>query len=290
VETLLDQDSCPGASTEELELFKIHFRTSAYTCRLRSCPRATVGFSTGPLRREHEIGHAGGFRCSFPNCHYPPFRTTQALDLHSQNNHTLEPTRKSIRRVRRLPSEQPRTHSLYERNTTNAGGETAKRSTSIPGSPTIQTAMKKYLRSFDDPSFLADALGLLVPPPPTFPSLREIHQAIPELGGSLGQLVQKFELRMSNVICVTASLSVVGYVKDGVPTVFPYSEDILTEFVITNWATRLKATREAFPESEEKGEQLSEPPGRNVKRSSTAVSESRIEQEAKKLRQDVPNE
>jgi len=107
VEIILDQDSCAGASTEELELFKTHFRTSAYTCRLRSCPRATLGFDTEKLRHEHEIGHAGGFRCSFSGCHYPPFRAAQNLASHTQRYHALDSARKSIRRVGRFPSGKP---------------------------------------------------------------------------------------------------------------------------------------------------------------------------------------
>lgn len=107
MEIILDQDSCAGASTEELELFKTHFRTSAYTCRLRSCPRATLGFDTEKLRHEHEIGHAGGFRCSFSGCHYPPFRAAQNLASHTQRYHALDSARKSIRRVGRFPSGKP---------------------------------------------------------------------------------------------------------------------------------------------------------------------------------------
>jgi Fungal Zn(2)-Cys(6) binuclear cluster domain len=104
VETLLDQDSCPGASVEELELFKSQFRTSAYTCRLRSCPRATIGFDSDQLRHEHEVAHAGGFRCAFLGCQYPPFRSSKALTAHVNLNHCHLTTlpRKSIRRVGRL--------------------------------------------------------------------------------------------------------------------------------------------------------------------------------------------
>jgi hypothetical protein len=108
VETILDHDSCPGASTEELELFKSHFRASAYTCRLRSCPRTTVGFDSARLRHEHEIGHAGGFWCPFPGCHYPPFLTSHSLGLHREKCHASSPTRYLIRRVGQLPSRQPR--------------------------------------------------------------------------------------------------------------------------------------------------------------------------------------
>jgi hypothetical protein len=104
VETLLDQDSCPGASIEELELFKSQFRTSAFTCRLRSCPRATIGFKTDHLRREHEIGHTGGFRCTFLGCQYPPLRSSKALTAHTKSSHChlIPLPRKCIRRVGHL--------------------------------------------------------------------------------------------------------------------------------------------------------------------------------------------
>jgi hypothetical protein len=104
VQNLLNQDSCPGASAEELELFKSHFRTSAFTCRLRQCPRATIGFENDQIRREHEITHAGGFRCTIPGCQYPPYRSAQSLKSHVDRHHSKTPARKSIRRVERVKS------------------------------------------------------------------------------------------------------------------------------------------------------------------------------------------
>ena len=104
VESLLDRDSCPGVSVEELELFKNQFRTSAYTCRLRSCPRATIGFDSDQLCREHEMIHAGGFRCQFLGCQYPPFRSSKTLATHVTANHSqfITQPRRSIRRVGHL--------------------------------------------------------------------------------------------------------------------------------------------------------------------------------------------
>ncbi|KAF1954513.1 hypothetical protein CC80DRAFT_517458 [Byssothecium circinans] len=111
VETLLDHDSCPGASIEELRFFKSQFRTSAYTCRLRSCPRATIGFDSDELRHEHETGHAGGFRCSEVSCQYPPFRTSQALKSHFDSRHATIPVRKSIRKLSATQTESRKTES-----------------------------------------------------------------------------------------------------------------------------------------------------------------------------------
>jgi hypothetical protein len=137
VETLLDQDSCPGASSEELRLFKSQFRTSAYTCRLRSCPRATIGFGSEQLRREHEIGHAGGFRCSTPGCHYPPFSTPQNLKSHSKNHHTPPVVRKTIRKVGRLS-----TQSRPSGNT-RADALPSTYLNTINGSPALDNAIEE---------------------------------------------------------------------------------------------------------------------------------------------------
>ncbi|CBX99800.1 hypothetical protein LEMA_P073890.1 [Plenodomus lingam JN3] len=100
VETILGQDSCPGASAKELELFKSQFRTSAYTCRLRSCPRATIGFKNQQLRQEHEVCHAGGFRCSFAGCQYPPYRNQRSLSAHVASVHesAIKLPRRTIRK------------------------------------------------------------------------------------------------------------------------------------------------------------------------------------------------
>jgi hypothetical protein len=97
VEAVLQEDFYPGVSADELELFKNHYRTSAYTCRLRFCPRATIGFDNKQLRYEHEITHAT-FRCIQPDCQYPPFDSAQALKAHMNRFHDLLPTRKSIRK------------------------------------------------------------------------------------------------------------------------------------------------------------------------------------------------
>lgn len=99
IETLLNDDFHPGVSAEELETFKTQFRTSAYTCRLRFCPRATIGFETDLLRYEHEMVHAGGFRCTYSDCQYPPFPSSKALKAHMSSCHNIVPERKSIRNV-----------------------------------------------------------------------------------------------------------------------------------------------------------------------------------------------
>lgn len=83
-------------------LVKNQFRASAFTCRLRSCPRATVGFENDSLRREHEITHVGGYRCTVVNCQYPPFHSAKSLRNHTSNVHNPDPVSKSIRRVGQL--------------------------------------------------------------------------------------------------------------------------------------------------------------------------------------------
>ncbi|EHK42609.1 hypothetical protein TRIATDRAFT_224424, partial [Trichoderma atroviride IMI 206040] len=99
VRSILDQSDHPGISSEELELFKSQFRASAYTCRLKSCPRATLGFETDKARLDHEIAHVRKFRCTFPDCHFPPFLSAQALKGHTNKYHNPNPAPKSIRNI-----------------------------------------------------------------------------------------------------------------------------------------------------------------------------------------------
>lgn len=99
VKFLLRQESYPGVTAAELEFFKSQFRTSAYTCRLSSCPHTTVGFDSKELLREHETSHTRRIPCTFPDCQYPPFVSVQALRNHTKKYHSPSPGRKSIRRV-----------------------------------------------------------------------------------------------------------------------------------------------------------------------------------------------
>lgn len=98
IEEIMDMQSLPGVSSEELDVFKSHFRSSAYTCRLRTCPRATLGFETAILREKHELNHTTGFRCSVTGCQFPPSTSTQALKAHVAKHHTQKLEWKPIRR------------------------------------------------------------------------------------------------------------------------------------------------------------------------------------------------
>ncbi|OTA94840.1 hypothetical protein M434DRAFT_394351 [Hypoxylon sp. CO27-5] len=97
VKFLLAQNDYPGVSAEELETFKSQFRACAYTCRLTSCPRATLGFESEILRLDHEMTHLPRIRCSFPGCQSPPFVSAQSLKIHEKRYHVSQPARKWIR-------------------------------------------------------------------------------------------------------------------------------------------------------------------------------------------------
>ncbi|RFU25501.1 hypothetical protein B7463_g10833, partial [Scytalidium lignicola] len=104
VRFLLCQDDYPGVTAEELGFFKSQFRTSAFTCRLSSCPRATVGFESEELLREHEFAHTRRIACIFPGCRYPPFVSVQVLKTHVNKYHNPNPAPKSIREVGHFPT------------------------------------------------------------------------------------------------------------------------------------------------------------------------------------------
>ena len=111
VRFLLKQDHYPGISAEDLASFKRQFQSSAFTCRLSFCPRATIGFASDDLRQQHEIGHTKLSLCTIPTCKYPPFISLQALNNHIEKHHSHKLVRRSIRRVGHI-SNQPQGRDL----------------------------------------------------------------------------------------------------------------------------------------------------------------------------------
>lgn len=107
VRYILNQHDFPGVTAEELEFFKKQFRLSAFTCRIKFCPRATVGFDSAQVLREHELSHVCQLRCAFPGCHYPPFPSAQALRRHERRVHQRNLDTKPIRRVGRFGQKKP---------------------------------------------------------------------------------------------------------------------------------------------------------------------------------------
>ena len=103
VRMLLGKDHYPGISADDFELFKSQFRSAAFTCRLSFCPRATTGFVSEELCRQHEIAHTRIAMCTVPECKYPPFVSMNALKNHIRKNHTAKPPRRSIRKVGNIP-------------------------------------------------------------------------------------------------------------------------------------------------------------------------------------------
>lgn len=91
IKKLLTMRICDGLSLQELERFKQDFKTAAFTCRLWSCPRATVGFDNDDLRLAHEASHQR-ILCNIPGCQYPPFPSNRSLEEHYANCHGEEVT------------------------------------------------------------------------------------------------------------------------------------------------------------------------------------------------------
>ncbi|KKP04433.1 NACHT domain-containing protein [Trichoderma harzianum] len=114
VRSLLDQHDYPGVTAEELELFKGQFRTSAFTCRLKSCPRATLGFESEKHCLQHEMTHIRRLRCTAAGCKFPPFVSPQALKMHTSKYHSHSLPPKSIRGIQ--VSSNTTGSLVYQRN------------------------------------------------------------------------------------------------------------------------------------------------------------------------------
>ncbi|KAJ4860156.1 hypothetical protein T069G_05144 [Trichoderma breve] len=87
IRSLLMIPSFPGITFEELEKFKRNFRTAAFTCRVRNCPRATTGFPDEKKLSEHERTHTQRIMCAVPDCQYPPLTSSRALNVHMSKCH-----------------------------------------------------------------------------------------------------------------------------------------------------------------------------------------------------------
>jgi len=112
VQLLLDSESYPGLSREELETFKTTYRTEAYTCRYSRCPRTSNGFKSDQLRCQHENdAHRQSLKCTVPECKFGlSFASNRALKSHIQKYHSLPSTKNYPQSIRRLlpPSQGPK--------------------------------------------------------------------------------------------------------------------------------------------------------------------------------------
>ena len=104
VQLLLDSESYPGLSREELETFKTTYRTEAYTCRYSRCPRASSGFKSDQLRCQHENDvHKQPLKCTVPECKFGlSFASNRALKSHIQKHHSLPSAKNYPQSIRRL--------------------------------------------------------------------------------------------------------------------------------------------------------------------------------------------
>lgn len=98
VRQLLSQHDFPGVSADDIKLFRSQVGNSAFTCRVKSCHQATIGFESENLLHEHEVSHVRRFSCTFSGCHYPPFASAQALLKHGRKYHNSTPAPRSRRK------------------------------------------------------------------------------------------------------------------------------------------------------------------------------------------------
>lgn len=132
VRFLLQQDEYPGVSADDLYLFKSQFQSSAFTCRLSFCPRATNGFVSEDLRRQHEIAHTQLSVCTIPECKYPPFPSIKALKSHINKHHRPEAAR--LRPIRKGGNNSLRQRFLDTRIQTGMQGRKFDdKSEAVPG-------------------------------------------------------------------------------------------------------------------------------------------------------------
>ncbi|GAM33896.1 hypothetical protein TCE0_013f01126 [Talaromyces pinophilus] len=122
IRSILSLSDLPGISKEDLERFQREYRTTIFTCRLSSCPRATTGFENEILRLEHEATHTPSIKCTFPGCQYPPFVSTRALKSHEFKCHPNR-GRNKIRKVGSMDNMKSGFDANYGRNKSDSGSK-----------------------------------------------------------------------------------------------------------------------------------------------------------------------
>ena len=126
IRRLLDYPNYPGITFQELEQFKQAFRTSAYTCRLWSCPHAVVGFNNMNCLTQHEKDHVKHV-CRFPGCQYPVFTSARMLKGHVAKYHTNSERRVVRDTIRKHPKRKKASPSQRESHTAGTTASTFPR-------------------------------------------------------------------------------------------------------------------------------------------------------------------
>ncbi|KAK4075423.1 transcriptional regulator family: Fungal Specific TF [Trichoderma aggressivum f. europaeum] len=103
IQKLLNYSTYPGVSFQQLEQFKQNFRTSAFTCRLWSCPHAALGFNNIDSLTRHEAEHSKHI-CRVQGCQYPVFTSARLLKNHVAEHHTSPDQRLKRSSIRKRPA------------------------------------------------------------------------------------------------------------------------------------------------------------------------------------------
>ncbi|KAI0447888.1 hypothetical protein F4803DRAFT_558575 [Xylaria telfairii] len=139
------QEEYPGVSPQELEDFKCHFRTSAYTCRFGSCPRATLGFELKELCLEHELAHLRRWACTVTGCQYPPFTSASSLQTHKKAHHDHDLAQRPIRRPGKLSDVNFNFSQTAQELPASVSYPSSQARSSVPNrSPSLRTAPQYF--------------------------------------------------------------------------------------------------------------------------------------------------
>lgn len=103
IQKLLNYSNYPGISFQQLEQFKQNFRNIAFTCRVWSCPYATLGFNNIDSLSRHEAEHSKHI-CRVQGCQYPVFSSARLLKNHVTEHHTSHVQHVPRNSIRKRPA------------------------------------------------------------------------------------------------------------------------------------------------------------------------------------------
>ncbi|KAL6830834.1 hypothetical protein J3E69DRAFT_203459 [Trichoderma sp. SZMC 28015] len=103
IQKLLGYSTYRGISFQQLEQFKQNFRTSAFTCKIWSCPYAALGFDNIDSLIRHEVDHSKHI-CRVQGCQYPVFTSARLLKNHVAEHHTSHDQQLKRNSIRKRPA------------------------------------------------------------------------------------------------------------------------------------------------------------------------------------------
>ncbi|RGP62626.1 nacht domain-containing protein [Fusarium sporotrichioides] len=115
IESLMQEISIDGISTETMLAFKELYGPIAFSCNIRGCQHAISGFPSKKKLEDHQALHFRELRCDEKDCHYNDigFQSQRSLREHRKRHHGTDRSDQLPKRLRRVSNALPEVGHQY---------------------------------------------------------------------------------------------------------------------------------------------------------------------------------